>query len=109
MESKIKGKVVAITPVEQIGDKLTKKQTIVIEESTGEYPDSVAIEAYGDAKVEQLEGIKVGDEVTAYFNLKAREWKGRWFQGAGLWKIKSGYEVETSVSFTSDEDDALGF
>ena len=87
MENKITGKVLHISGIETVGQNATEKQTIVVEETGQEYPQSVAIDALKD-KVQQLAGISEGDEVTAHFNLKAREYNGRWFQNVNLWKVE---------------------
>lgn len=87
MENKITGKVLHISGIETVGQNDTEKQTIVIEETGQEYPQSVAIDALND-KVQQLSGISEGDEVTAHFNLRVREGKDKWFQNVNLWKIE---------------------
>lgn len=107
MENKITGKVVHISAVETVGAKNTPKQTMVVEETGEKYPQSVAIDALKDG-VEQLSGIKEGDELTAYFNLRSREYNGRWFQNVNLWKVEKSSAVKQQaepVQPSQDEDD----
>ena len=68
--------------VSQSGKDWTSK-TLVIREVSGQYPQSAVIDAFGD----KFESVKVGDLVTCYFNLKAREYNGKWFQTISAWKI----------------------
>lgn len=87
MENKITGRVEYLSSVEKVGANDTLKQTIVIEETGQKYPQSVVIDALKDS-VDQLKGLKVGDELTAYFNLRSREYNGRWYQNVNLWKVE---------------------
>ena len=104
MENKITGKVLSISGIETVGQNATEKQTIVVEETGQEYPQSVTIDALND-KVQQLAGISEGDEVTAHFNLKAREYNGRWFQNVNLWKVEKLSASNESKPATPPEQD----
>jgi hypothetical protein len=61
-----------------------QKQDFVIE-TPGEYPKKVALSLWG-AKVDECP-IKVGDQITASINLESREYSGRWYTEARVWKL----------------------
>ena len=83
---KVSGPITFISDPQVISDKLTK-QTIVI--TMGDkYPEPIAVEAAND-KLDMLHGLKVGDEIVAYANLRGREWNGRYFVNLSLWKIEA--------------------
>jgi hypothetical protein len=45
------------------------------------------VTAFGSDKVADLDRYQVGDAVKVSFNLRAREYNGRWYNDVRLWKI----------------------
>ena len=43
--------------------------------------------AWGQDKVQELEKYQVGDAVKVAFNLKSREYNGRWYNDLQIWRI----------------------
>lgn len=66
--------------------KAWKKREFIIEETVGNYPNSLVITAFGD-RVEKLNTLRVGDYVTARFDTQAREYNGRAFNNITLYDI----------------------
>lgn len=66
--------------------KAWQKREFVIEETVGNYPNSMVITAFGD-RVEKLNTLRVGDYVTARFDTQAREYNGRVFNNITLYDI----------------------
>lgn len=66
--------------------KAWQKREFIIEETVGNYPNSMVITAFGD-RVEKLNTVRVGDRVTARFDTQAREYKGRAFNNITLYDI----------------------
>ena len=89
------GKVIAITPIEKIGEKQLDKLSVVLEEVTDkEWKASMAVDLFGE-KVNLIDGVKVGDNITAYLNFRANESKkeaGKYFNSISAWRIDK--EVE---------------
>ena len=66
--------------------KAWQKREFIIEETVGNYPNSMVITAFGD-RVEKLNTLRVGDYVTARFDTQAREYNGRAFNNITLYDI----------------------
>lgn len=66
--------------------KAWQKREFIIEETVGNYPNSMVITAFGDM-VEKLNTLRVGDYVTARFDTQAREYNGRVFNNITLYDI----------------------
>jgi len=81
------GKITAILAEEQVSDKL-KKASVILEETTGKYPNSLAVDFLND-KIMDLDHVTVGDVVTITLNSKCREHNGRWYNSINAWKVTS--------------------
>ena len=85
-QTKVTGIVQQIDEPQVISDKLTKRQIVL---TVGDkYPEPIAFEAVND-RCDLLDGLTVGQELTAYYNLRGREWNGRFFVNLSLWKIEA--------------------
>lgn len=65
------------------------KQDFILEYMDGNFPSSVCFTAWGDDKVNDLARFQVGDRVKVSFNIKGREYNGRWYNDLRIWKITS--------------------
>ena len=63
------------------------KQDFIIEYQDGNYPTQVCFTSFGDDKVADLDKYSVGDAVKVAFNIKAREYNGRWYNDVRVWRI----------------------
>ncbi len=70
-----------------------EKQDFVLEYQDGNFPADVVITAFGGDKVSDLQKYQVGDSVKVSFNLRAREYNGRWYNDIRLWRIASSVQV----------------
>lgn len=66
--------------------KAWQKREFIIEETEGNYPNSMVITAFGD-RVEKLNTLRLGDYVTARFDTQARVYNGRAFNNITLYDI----------------------
>lgn len=66
--------------------KAWQKREFIIEETVGNYPNSMVITAFGD-RVEKLNTVRLGDYVTARFDIQVREYNGRAFNNITLYDI----------------------
>ena len=85
----ITGVVKSVMPTQNGTSKSGKewqKREFIIEETVGNYPNSMVITAFGD-RVEKLNTLRVGDYVTARFDTQAREYNGRAFNNITLYDI----------------------
>lgn len=64
-----------------------KKQDFVLDYQDGNYPAQAMFTAFGNNNVAELDKYSIGDEVRVSFNIKAREYNGRWYNDVRIWKI----------------------
>ena len=100
----VKGKLVKKLDVESgisKSEKVWKKQTVVID-TGAEYNPEIAIQAFGDEKIKDLNKLSVGDEVSIKCNVYSREYNGRYFHNIdGYWFSKT--TPETAAPVQSDD------
>ena len=63
------------------------KQEFILEYPDGNFTAKACFTAWGQDKVQDLGKYQVGDKVKVSFNLKSREYNGRWYNDLQLWKI----------------------
>ena len=63
------------------------RQDFVVEYQDGSFPTSVCFSAWGQDKVQELDKFQVGDAVKVSFNVKGREYNGRWYNDLRVWRI----------------------
>ena len=80
----ITGTIKLINETEVISDKY-KKRTFVIT-TTDKYPQDIQFQASQD-KVDMLNGFKTGQSVTVLFNLRGREYNGKYYNSLEAWKV----------------------
>lgn len=105
----IKGTVIHIGEVEQVTEKFSK-QVIAIEYNDGKFDQKIGLEASGEKQYQEIDKAKVGDEVNISFNLRGREWNGKYYNTLALWKVE--VVVQQNAIESSDSmpiDDGLPF
>ena len=100
---KIEGKVREIFPEETITASLCKREFIV--ETNEEYPQLIKFELL-NAGCSKIEPFKVGGGVTVFFNLKGREWNGKYFTNLHAWKIEGAVDAHTPPTTDSPSSSA---
>jgi hypothetical protein len=63
------------------------KQEFILEFPDGNFTAKACFLAWGQEKVQDLGKYQVGDKVKVSFNLKSREYNGRWYNDLQIWKI----------------------
>jgi hypothetical protein len=79
------GKIKLIQDAQTFESGFTKREMVVIVED-GKYPQEINIEFIQD-KVALLDSLQVGKEVTVTFDIRGREYNGRYFNNLQGWKI----------------------
>ena len=97
------GKIKIIQEAKTFDSGFTKREMVVIVED-GKYPQEINIEFVQD-KISLLDDLQIGQEVTVTFDIRGREYNGRYFNNLQGWKIvtpggESAFtpEVQSSVS-----------
>jgi single-strand DNA-binding protein len=92
------GKIKVIQEAKTFDSGFTKREMVVIVED-GKYPQEINIEFVQD-KVALLDNLSAGQGVTVTFDIRGREYNGRYFNNLQGWKIvMSGDEI----AFSSEE------
>lgn len=82
----ITGTIIKIGEVQQITDKFKKRELVI--NTGGEYPQYIPIEFTQD-KINLLNNLSNGQVVSVNFELRGREWNGKYFANVQGWKIET--------------------
>ena len=80
------GRVVHIGDVQEFGSNGFYKRDLVLNDEADKYPQEVCFECAKKA-ADAAGDLEKGDRVTVSFDLRGREWKGRWFSSLNAWKV----------------------
>ena len=85
----IEGRISLKLPVQsgQSARGLWERQDFVLEFQDGNFPTSVCFTAWGSDKVKDLNQFQVGDNVKVAFNIRGREYNGKWYNDLRVWRI----------------------
>lgn len=101
----VKGKVVKKLPIESgisKSEKEWKKQVIVID-TGADYNPEIAIQAFGDDKIKDLNKLSVGDLVLIKCNVSSREYNGKYFHNIDGWFFTKNTKEEGVVVPDSED------
>lgn len=100
MELKIEGKVTQVLEEQSGTGKNGKwrKQDFILE-TQEKHPKKVCITQWGD-KIDKF-NVQEGEELTVFFNIQSREYKGNWYTDVKAWKVERG----TGESSTSEDEE----
>ena len=75
------------------------KQEFVLEFPDGNFTSQACFTAFGQDKVAEVEKYQVGDKVKVSFNIRSREYNGRWYNDLQMWRIApaGGVPVEQTA------------
>lgn len=82
------GTILKIGDIETVGANNMEKREIVIE-TGGEYLQQIPFELIKN-NVTLPDQFTEGELVTIHFNIRGREWNGRYFSNLVCWKITAG-------------------
>lgn len=71
------------------------KREFVVTTDADKYPQDIKFECVKD-KVELVNKLKKGDKVKVGFDLRGREWQGKYFVNLNAWKIDYGAADQAS-------------
>ncbi len=87
MSFEIAGKVVKIFDIESKTDSFQARD-FVIESVDDRYPQMIKFQLTQD-RCSIVDAYKEGDELKVYFDLRGREWNGKYFTNLNAWKVES--------------------
>lgn len=87
MKFQVDGKLHKIFDTEQKSEKFRARE-FVIEISDGKFPQMVKFQLTQD-KCEAIDSYQEGADITVHFNLRGREWNGKYFTNLDAWRIEA--------------------
>ena len=63
------------------------KQEFILDYPDGNYTSQACFTAFWQDKVAELDKYQIGDKVKVSFNLRSREFNGRWYNDLQIWKV----------------------
>lgn len=88
MSYELTGTVKVIGEQQTFSSGFTKKE-MVVTVADGNYPQDISLEFLKE-KADLLNDLNVGDSVTVTFDIRGREYNGRYFNNLVGWKISQG-------------------
>jgi len=73
-------------------------QDFVLEYQDGNFPSTICFSAWGKDKVADLDNLNEGDAITVSFNIRGREYNGKWYNDLRVWKINRSAESNAQQS-----------
>lgn len=71
------------------------KRELIVTVPDGNYPQDISLEFLKE-KADLLNDLNVGDEVTVSFNLRGREYNGKYYNNLTGWKLQKGGQQDNS-------------
>lgn len=90
MAYELTGKIKLLQDPKTFDSGFTKREMVVIVED-GKYPQEINLEFVQD-KIALLDNLQPGQEVTVSFDIRGREYNGRYFNNLQGWKVVTGEE-----------------
>lgn len=107
-ESTIKGAIKLINPIKVISDKFSVRE-FVVTTPDAKYPQDILFQTIND-KMDVLESLGVGQQVEVSYNLRGREFNGRYYNTLDAWKIEvTGSKPSQASTQPIELDDDLPF
>jgi hypothetical protein len=107
-ESTIKGAIKLINPIKVISDKFSVRE-FVVTTPDAKYPQDILFQTVND-KMDVLESLGVGQQVEVSYNVRGREFNGRYYNTLDAWKVEvTGSKPSQPSTQPIELDDDLPF
>ncbi|MEM7393988.1 MAG: DUF3127 domain-containing protein, partial [Verrucomicrobiota bacterium] len=87
MSFEIVGKVKLLQDPQTFNSGFTKREFVITVED-GKYPQDICFECVQE-KVSLLDSVNAGDELRVSFDIRCREYNGRYFNNLQAWRIQN--------------------
>lgn len=103
MAYELTGKIKLLQETQTFGSGFQKREIVVTVEE-GKYPQDICLEFVQD-KINLLDSLSAGQEVTVSFDIRGREYNGRYYNNLQGWKISADTtQVASDKPPVSDAD-----
>ena len=96
MSFEIVGKLLRKYPTESKSDKFQARE-FVIEIQSGKYPEFIKFQLTQE-HCGLLDSYNEGEEIKVHFDLRGREWQGKYFTNLNCWRIESSTGEGTNLA-----------
>ena len=79
------------------------KQEFILEYPDGNFTAQAFFTAFGQDKVAELDKYQVGDRIRVSFNVKSREFNGRWYTDLQIWRIAPAGQAQAASAAPAAE------
>jgi hypothetical protein len=97
------GKVKLLFDTQEFASGFKKREFVVTTQE--QYPQDVKFEAIKE-RIDMIDQLKVGDEVTVHFNIRGNEYQGKYFVNLQAWRIEKGAGTSASAAPTGTASSA---
>lgn len=87
MSFDITGKLIVKNETQKKSEKFSARE-FVIEVADGQYPQMVKFQLTQD-RCSLIDSYNVGDAVKVHFDLRGREWQGKYFTNLNAWRLEN--------------------
>jgi len=101
MSFELEGKLHKIFEVERKSDKFQARD-FVVEMADGNYPQFIKFQCVQE-RTGIVDAFKEGDTVKVSFDLRGREWNGKYFTNLNAWRVESGVAEQATPSMPMEE------
>ena len=107
-DSTIKGAIKLINPIKVISDKFSVREFVVTTPDE-KYPQDILFQTVND-KMAVLDSLGAGQQVEVSYNVRGREFNGRYYNTLDAWKIEvTGSKPSQASTQPIELDDDLPF
>jgi len=103
-DSTIKGAIKLINPIKVISDKFSVRE-FVVTTPDAKYPQDIIFQTVND-KMAVLESLGVGQQVEVSYNVRGREFNGKYYNTLDAWKVQI---IGQAAQTTNNDDDGFPF
>jgi len=103
-DSTIKGAIKLINPIKVISDNFSVRE-FVVTTPDAKYPQDILFQTVND-KMDVLESLGAGQQVEVSYNVRGREFNGRYYNTLDAWKVQI---IGQAAQTTNNNDDGFPF
>ena len=79
------GKIKMIFDTVKVSDKFSRRELVITTED--KYPQDILFQVTND-KCKLLDNLNIGQDIKVHFNLRGREWNGKYYNNLEAWKLE---------------------
>jgi len=104
MSFEVKGKIKVLFDQQDFPSGFYKRDFVVT--TNEQYPQDIKFGALKE-RVEQLNGLGEGDEVTVKFDIRGREYNGNYYVDLNAWRIERGVSSQSATPNSSSDNKSV--